>query len=107
MNADKLDIFRNGILYDLAILCHRVEFNLFGTASNKGGGLKIPVVGAANGLVSILRSESSIVYHCVALNRELEARGDSKQFALASPFSAAILGLTGVEHPSFRSRAHV
>ncbi|MGP1420335.1 MAG: hypothetical protein ACTTKI_01925, partial [Tannerella sp.] len=77
--------------------------SVFGTANNKGGGLiKIFVVGAANGLVSILRSESSIVYHCVALNRELEARGDSKQFALASPFPAAILGLTGVEHPSFQ-----
>ncbi len=77
--------------------------SVFGTANNKGGrSVKIFVVGAANGLVSILRSESSIVYHCVALNRELEARGDGKPFALASPFPAAILGLTGVEHPSFQ-----
>ena len=30
MDAGKLDMFRNGVLYDLAVLCHRVEFNLFG-----------------------------------------------------------------------------
>ena len=47
-------------------------------------------------------SESAELYHCVALNRELEARGDSKPFALASPFPAAVMGLTGVEHPSFQ-----
>lgn len=49
-----------------------------------------------------MRSESAELYHCVALNRELEARGDSKPFALASPFPAAVMGLTGVEHPSFQ-----
>ena len=76
--------------------------SVFGTASNKGGGLKIPVVGAANGLVSILRSESSVVYHCVALNKELEAWGESKAFAQASPFPQAILGITGVEAPIFQ-----
>ena len=76
--------------------------SVFGTANNKGGGLKIFVVGAANGLVSILRSESSVVYHCVALNKELEARGDGKAFAQASPFPQAILGITGVEAPIFQ-----
>ena len=76
--------------------------SVFGTANNKGGGLKIFVVGAANGLVSLMRSESAELYHCVALNREIEARGDSKPFALASPFPAAVMGLTGVEHPSFQ-----
>ena len=76
--------------------------SVFGTANNKGGGLKIFVVGAANGLVSILRSESSVVYHCVALNKELEARGDGKAFAQASLFPQVILGITGVEAPIFQ-----
>lgn len=76
--------------------------SVFGSANNKGDGLKIFVVGAANGLVSLMRSESAELYHCMALNRELEARGDSKPFALASPFPAAVMGLTGVEHPSFQ-----
>ena len=92
---------------NLPIVTKRISYcystaSVFGTASNKGGGLKIPVVGAANGLVSILRSESSIVYHCVALNKELEARGDGKAFAQASPFPQAILGITGVEAPIFQ-----
>ena len=92
---------------NLPIVTKRISYcystaSVFGTASNKGGGLKIPVVGAANGLVSILRSESSVVYHCVALNKELEAWGESKVFAQASPFPQAILGITGVEAPIFQ-----
>ena len=79
---------------NLPLVTKRISYcystaSVFGTASNKGGGLKIPVVGAANGLVSILRSESSVVYHCVALNKELEAWGESKAFAQASQIGRA------------------
>lgn len=95
-NPGKIHQVKNRISYSYSTA------SVLSSAYNDRGILKIFVVGAANGLVSILHSESAELYHCVALNRELEVRGNSKHLIQASPFPAAIMGITGVEHPSFQ-----